>query len=149
MTYYSSYYLVKWQSFLGTLTVLLTCMNRHESSIITAKFTLLAKRSRHIGNTEICTVQFNQSANSQRHCLKKNKKAHQLVGQCETLCEIASFSSFREFPKRLFCDGEVGEESGGVNAIWCRPEVVDDVISCEDADIFQAYSVCMYKFVCC
>ena len=64
----------------------------------------------------------------------KNKKAHQLVGQCETLCEVASCSSFRDFPKLLFCDGEVGDGRGRVNAICSQPEVADDVISCEDAE---------------
>ena len=36
--------------------------------------------------------------------------------------EVASFSSFQDFTKRLFCDGEVGDGSSGVNAIWNQPE---------------------------
>ena len=35
-------------------------------------------------------------------------------------------SNFRYFPKSSFCDGEVGDGSGGVNAICSRPEVADD-----------------------
>ena len=42
--------------------------------------------------------------------------------------ESASFRTFRDFPERLFCDGEVSDDSGGVNAICGRPEI-DDVIS--------------------
>ena len=41
--------------------------------------------------------------------------------------EVAS--CFEDFPKRSFCDGQVGDGSGGVKAIWGRPEVVDDIIS--------------------
>ena len=66
-------------------------------------------------------------------------KAHRFVGQGKMLCEVASFSSFRGLPKRLFCDGEVGDGSGVVNAICSRPEVADDVIYCEDAEMLQAY----------
>ena len=51
--------------------------------------------------------------------------------------EVASSSSFRDFPKRLFCDGEVSDGIGGVNAIFSRPEVADDVISVEDPETFQ------------
>ena len=36
-----------------------------------------------------------------------------------------------------FCDGEVGEGSGGVNAICSQPEVPDDVIYGDDVDTFQ------------
>ena len=63
--------------------------------------------------------------------------------------EVASSSSFRDFPKRLFCDGEVGDGSGGVNAICRRPEVADDVLSSEDAESFQEYTgvnVCVASF---
>ena len=56
--------------------------------------------------------------------------------------EVASSSSFRDFPKRLFCDGEVGDGRGGVNKIHSRPEVADDVISCEDAETDREY-VCI------
>ena len=54
--------------------------------------------------------------------------------------EVASFSSFQDIPKRLFCGGEVGD--GSVNVIWKRSEVPNDAISCEDAEIFQEY-VCI------
>ena len=53
--------------------------------------------------------------------------------------EVASFSSFRDFSKRFYCDGD---SSGGVNAICSRPKVADDVISGEDAETFQEY-VCV------
>ena len=43
--------------------------------------------------------------------------------------KVASSTSFRDFPKRLFCDGEVGDGSGGMNAICSLPEVAGDVIS--------------------
>ena len=43
--------------------------------------------------------------------------------------EVASLTSFRDFLKRLFRDGEVGDGSG-------------DVISSEDAETFQEY-VCI------
>ena len=42
--------------------------------------------------------------------------------------EATSFSSLMTFPKRSFCDSEVGRDSGGVNAICSRPEVPNDVI---------------------
>ena len=32
--------------------------------------------------------------------------------------EVASSSSFRDFSKRSFCDGEVSGNSGAVNAIY-------------------------------
>ena len=43
--------------------------------------------------------------------------------------EGASFSSFRDFLKRSFCDGEVGDGTDGMKAICSRPEVADDVTS--------------------
>ena len=48
--------------------------------------------------------------------------------------EGASFSTFRNFPKRSFCDGDVVDGSCGINAICSRPEVVYDVISGRDVD---------------
>ena len=51
--------------------------------------------------------------------------------------EVASSSNVRDFSKRSFCDGEVGDGSGGVKAICSRPKVADDVISGEDAETFQ------------
>ena len=48
--------------------------------------------------------------------------------------EVASFSSFRDFPIRSFCDGEVGDF---MNAICSRPEVADDAVSCEDVDTIR------------
>ena len=53
---------------------------------------------------------------------------------------------FRDFPNRSFCDGEVAGGSGGVNAIFSRPEVIDDVISCDDVETFQDY-VCVLLWV--
>ena len=49
----------------------------------------------------------------------------------------ARFSTFREFPKRSFCDGETGDGSGGMNAICSRPQVDDEVISSRDVDTFR------------
>ena len=43
--------------------------------------------------------------------------------------EIASSSSLQDFPKRSFCDSEIGDSSGGMNAIYSQPKVADDVIS--------------------
>ena len=54
--------------------------------------------------------------------------------------EVASYSSYRDFPKRLFCDGEVCDGNGGVNTI-CSPQVVEDVLSGIDVDTFQFYAV--------
>ena len=54
--------------------------------------------------------------------------------------EGAGFSTVWGFSKRSFCDGEVGKGSSGMNAICGRPEVVEDVISGEDADSFQCYA---------
>ena len=53
--------------------------------------------------------------------------------------EVPSISTIREFPKRSFCDGDVGDSSGGVNAICSRMEVADDVFSGEGAVTFQEY----------
>ena len=39
----------------------------------------------------------------------------------------------------MFCDCEVSEGSGGVNATYSRLEVADDVISGEDAETVQEY----------
>ena len=51
--------------------------------------------------------------------------------------ECGSFSTFRDFPKRSFCDAEVGDGSGGMNAICIRWEVADHVISGNDVDTFR------------
>ena len=53
--------------------------------------------------------------------------------------EVASSGSFQSFPKRSFSDGEVGDGSGGVDAICSRPEVPDDVIYGEDVDNLMYY----------
>ena len=53
--------------------------------------------------------------------------------------EVASSRSFRDFRKRLFCDGEIGNGRDSVNAICSRPKVADDVIFGEDAETFQEY----------
>ena len=50
--------------------------------------------------------------------------------------EVASFSSFRYFSKRSFCDSDVGDGSSGMNVIYSRSEVADDVISREVVDTF-------------
>ena len=63
--------------------------------------------------------------------------------------EIASFSSFRDFPKRSFWDGEVGEGSGGMKTIFSRPEAAGHVISGEDVDTFHCnacVNLCIVKF---
>ena len=36
-------------------------------------------------------------------------------------------------------DSELGDGSDSVNAIWNRPEVANDVISCHDMDTFYSY----------
>ena len=48
--------------------------------------------------------------------------------------EVASSISFQGFPKRSLCNGEIGDSSGGANAICSRPEVADDIISGEVVD---------------
>ena len=53
--------------------------------------------------------------------------------------EVASSSSFRNFPKRSLFYVEAGGSSDIVNAICSRPEVVDDVISGEDVEASQDY----------
>ena len=47
----------------------------------------------------------------------------------------ASFSTFRDFPKRSFCDGEIGD--GSMNVICSRPEEAYDVIAGKDVDKFR------------
>ena len=46
--------------------------------------------------------------------------------------EIVSCSSFRGSPDSSFCDGDVGDGSGGVNAICSPPEIPDDIVYSED-----------------
>ena len=48
----------------------------------------------------------------------------------------AVFSTFRDVPKRSFCDSEIGDGSSGMNVICNRPEVADDVISGKVVDNF-------------
>ena len=43
------------------------------------------------------------------------------------------------FQKMIFC-GEVGDGSGGMNAICIQPKVGDNVISGTDVDTFQCYA---------
>ena len=61
-------------------------------------------------------------------------------------CEVASSSSYPDFPKRSFCDSEVNDDSGGVNTIGSRPKVADDVIAGKDADLPE---ICLFKYVGC
>ena len=56
--------------------------------------------------------------------------------------EGASFSTFLNIPKRSFCDVEVGDGSGGMNATCSRPEVADDVISGIYVDTFFKLEGC-------
>ena len=44
------------------------------------------------------------------------------------------------FQKCSFCDSEVGDDSGGMNAICSRPEVADKVVSGTDVDTFRYYA---------
>ena len=62
--------------------------------------------------------------------------------------EVTSSSSFRDFPERSFCDGEVGDGSGVMNAICSQPDVADDVISSYDAETFleYVYKLCVASF---
>ena len=53
----------------------------------------------------------------------------------------ASFSTFRDFPERSFCDGEVSDGSGSINAICSRPEVADDVVSGTDVNYISVLLV--------
>ena len=50
----------------------------------------------------------------------------------EIYFQVDRSSSFRDFLKRLFCGGEVGDGSGDMNAICRQSEMADDVISFED-----------------
>ena len=55
--------------------------------------------------------------------------------------EGANFSTFRDFPKRSFCDSKVGDGSDGTNVTCSRWEVAaDDVISGNDVDTFRYYA---------
>ena len=54
--------------------------------------------------------------------------------------EDASFSTFRDFPKRSFCHSEVSDGSSGINVIFSRLEAVDDDISGTDVDTFCCYA---------
>ena len=49
----------------------------------------------------------------------------------------ASFSTFRDIQNRTFCDGEIGNGSGSINAICSRPEVADYLIPCKGVDTFR------------
>ena len=48
--------------------------------------------------------------------------------------EDARFSTLRYVPKREFCHGDVGDGSGGMNAICSRREVAVDVTSGIDVE---------------
>ena len=72
----------------------------------------------------------------------RNVKA--ILGYIVVNFEVASSSSFRDFPERLFCDAEAYSGSGGLNAICSRLEVADDVISNRDLP-----GICRCKRVCC
>ena len=54
--------------------------------------------------------------------------------------EDASFSTFRDFPKRWFCHGEVDNGRGGMNTICSRSEVADNVISGTIVGTFRCYA---------
>ena len=54
--------------------------------------------------------------------------------------EGSIFSTFRDIPKRSFCDGEIGDGNGGMNAICNQPEEADNVISGEAVDTFRYYA---------
>ena len=66
-----------------------------------------------------------------------NKTAHQLVGwrgggnakQCTKFLALAVSEIFQN---QLFCDGEVGVDSGGANAICSQPELAGGIISGRD-----------------
>ena len=45
--------------------------------------------------------------------------------------------SFRDIPKRSFCNSEIVDGSGGMNAICSRLKVADGVISGRDVDTFR------------
>ena len=63
--------------------------------------------------------------------------------------EFASSSSFQDLSKLLFYNVEVGDSSGCVNVICSQLEVADDVISGEDAQIFQecvSTNLCVASF---
>ena len=51
--------------------------------------------------------------------------------------EGAGFSIFRNFPKRSLYHDEIGDASGGMNAICSRPEAPDDVISVLASVVFE------------
>ena len=44
------------------------------------------------------------------------------------------------FPRRQFCDVEVGDGCVAMNGIFSRQEVADDVISIEDVETFGCYA---------
>ena len=69
-----------------------------------------------------------------------------IEGQAAVNFEVAGSSSFQDFHKRKFCDGEVGDSSSGVNAICSWLQVGDDVISGEDVETLQEY-VCVNLWV--
>ena len=50
--------------------------------------------------------------------------------------EVASSSSFRDYPRRLFYDSEVGDDSSGMSVICRRLEVADNMVSSENVDTF-------------
>ena len=64
--------------------------------------------------------------------------------------EVASSRSFRDFPKRSICDGEVGDGSGGVKSICSRPTVTTGSIWWRhfqwDVKTFREY-VCLHLWV--
>ena len=60
--------------------------------------------------------------------------------------KFASSSTFRDLSGRSFCDAEVDDGSGGVNAIYSRPEVTNDVVSGWDVATFRDY-ICENLFI--
>ena len=52
----------------------------------------------------------------------------------------ASVNTFRDFWNRWFCDGEVGDSSHGMNAIYLPLKLADDVISGKDVDNVRSYA---------
>ena len=94
--------------------------------------------------TAEAAADIDDSIKRKRFCVSLNnvisgQNIETIQGYAVVNFEVASFGTFLDFPKWSFCDGEVSDGSGGINAICSRPEVADDIISGKDVNTFRCY----------
>ena len=76
-------------------------------------------------NTFICDLLPTESDDN----VISSRNIKTIQGYAVVCFEGVSFSTFLDFPKISFCDGDVDDGSGGVNAICIRPKAADDAIA--------------------